>query len=793
MLITLGLVACSSSPKQDELSKDLVTLPEIGDELAKVTNTATFAPKTPTIHAPNDITFNLWWRYTGNKELEILIDRAITNSQILQIAAQRVVQAKARFVQAGAQGMPLITAQTGYSIEAPTDGIGSVPKGSRPKGKGEFELGLTGSYTLDLWGQRKSLMESADLKLKQAVFQYDAQLLELITQLSKNYFEYLSLNDRIRNTKETEKALTSMLLAMEDRYLLGDASVVEMQMQRSVIFSSRVRLPTLLKDRQQLSFEMARLMGIAPGSLQLSENGLKSVALPKGVEGISTAHLLRRPDIRTIESGMLAANADLDVARKALLPGLTLSAGLSSGVRSPADLFQPNTLIWNALSTLSATVFDGGTKEQEVKFAQAVHNELIESYVNTVYNGLLAARSAITELEFSGERLALQQESAKAAKVAQDFGFESYVVGGIDFLTFLDSMQSYQERQDSLYQFELEYYQAFVDFYSALGGGIPYREISEQNPVFKASPAAVLASENSDPLLGWLDKPEDFKTSAWLVKLAGVYDRFAIEALMRDMPRRYDNLQPAKTLIVEKVGVNIATPSGDAVWYSVNFSGFDNEQEALGWCEKLRQVQQRCVIYKPTENFEYIGLFSVDEIERNAYQLGESVQALRHAAKQGVAEEDLTEQTTHYVQYAQQGIESVSKSSNVKFGHLYSLLKIEEEYAWLIDNRSYNLQRIPAGSALDFGGKLKSIGSNRVVISFDNKDYLLRPLFSVEGIESSPDGQVFARMNWGGQGGEIYYHRVGDSLYGGGLIKLIDANQVSVDWKGTQISLPVID
>lgn len=786
MLILLTLAACSSSSSKDDLNKDIVTVPEIGDQVSSVSNTSEFTPKTPTIKAPNDVTFNLWWRYTGNKELEVLIDRAITNSQVLQIAAQRVVQAKARSIQAGADRMPTVTAQAGYSIETPTNGIGSVPAGSRPKGKGEFEVGLTGSYTLDLWGQRKSLRESANLKLKQAVFQYDAQLLDLISQLSKSYFQYLSFNDRIQSTRETEKALTSMLLAMEDRYRLGDATIVEMQIQRSAIFSSRVRLPTLLKDRQQLQYEIAHLIGIAPNSLELSEQGLASVSLPQSVEGISTAYLLRRPDIRTIESGMLAADADLDVARKALLPGLTLAADISSGVRKPADLFQPNTLVWNALSTLSATVFDGGFKEQEVKYAQAVRNELIESYVNTVHNGLRAARKAITELEFSGERLAMQQESAEAAKVAQDFGFESYSVGGIDFLTFLDSIQSYQDRQDNFLQFELEYYQAFVDFYSALGGGIPYREINADKPVFKDSkpltanlegPAVENSLNNNEIQTGWLDKPKNFTASPWLVKLTGVYDRFAIEALMRDLPRRYDSLQPAESLIVEKVGVDIATPMGDAIWYSVNFSGFEQEQDATNWCRMLRNMQQRCVIYKPVENFEYIGLFNINELEKQADQSYKALLALRPAIQQKPWEEN----------------DPIEKPDKITYGQLYSLLKIEAEQAWLIDNTSYEVLSVNVGGALEFGGVLKSANSNRVIISFEDKDYLLYPLYSVEGVEKSSDGQTFARMHWGRQNDEIYHHRVGDSLYGGGQIIEINTEQVSVNWKGTQIALPIMD
>ncbi len=769
ILITLGLTACSASPSQDELTKDIITLPEINDQIPAITNTALSAPKTPSISAPNETTFNLWWRYTGNKELAMLIDRAITNSQMLQIAAQQVVQAKARFIQAGAESMPSITAQAGYSVEAPTDGIGSVPVGGRTRGTGELEVGLSGSYTLDLWGQRQSLAKSAELKLKQAVFQYDAQLLDLISQLSKNYFQYLSLNDRINTTKETEQTLNAMLTAMEDRYRLGDATIVELQMQRSVIFGSRVRLPTLLKERQQLKYEIAHLMGISPDYLALSNLGLASISLPQDVQGISTAHLLRRPDIRAIESAMLAADADLDVARKALLPGLTLAADLSSGVKSPSDLFQPNTLVWNALSTLSATVFDGGAKEQEVKYAQAVRNELIESYVNTVHNGLRATRSAITELEFSGERLALQQESTQAAKVAQDFGFDAYSVGGIDFLTFLNSIESYQERQASLYQFELEYYQAFVDFFAALGGGIPYRAINEHH-----------SSVNE---AGWFDKPKTFTKSPWLVKLAGVFDRFAIEALMRDLPRRYTSLQPAKTLMVEKVGVDSPTPANDAVWYSVNFTGFEQEQDAVAWCQMLRSVQQRCVIYQPVENFEYVGLFNIADLEQQADHLDPALFAHALAAKPKAWQTlDNTEPAV-----------SFDEANSLSFAQHYSLLNIAGNQAWLIDNQTSQVLEVNLGETLALGGVLTNLEADHAVINFQNKDYLLYPLYRVASIETAADGQVFARMHWGRSNKEVYHYRVGDSLYGGGVIRFINTQQVGIDWQGTQILLPSLN
>lgn len=790
----LGLAACSSQPKDAAFETDLVLVPEIGDVTPKVANTSA-SDKNPRIIAPTEPSFNLWWRYTGNKELETLIDRAITNSQVLQIDAQRVLQAKARYLQAGAEGMPSITAEASYSKEVPSN-IGTVPRGQRPKGKGEYQIGLAGSYTLDLWGQRQSLRDSAEFRLKQAIFQYDAQLLDLITNLAKSYFEYLSLNDRVANAKETEIALESMLLAMEDRYRMGDASLIEVEIQRSAILSSRTQLPSLLKERQQLHYRIAALISIAPESLQLSNLGLASVALPEAIEGISTAHLLRRPDIRTVESGMLAANADLDVARKALLPGLTLVGDLGTGAHKPADLFLPNTLVWNALATLSASVFDGGLKKQEVKFAQAARNELVEVYVNTVYNGLNTARAAITEVEFSGERLNLQTQSNKASRQAQNLGFESYQAGGLDFLTLLDSIEAHQNREDTFYQVELEYYQAFADLYAALGGGIPYREVNNLNPVYQeafseegpflpsSEQLGFVAQTNKDQprTSGWLKKSKSFTSKYWLVKLSGVYDKFAIESLIYDLPRRYKNLEPAKVMLIENLDAGITTPNNTASWYSAIFTGFTHQEAAVNWCQMLRNTQQRCVVYQPKHKIEYVGVFRINDLVQLEKELAKA--APKPAAKKGLEPHQLT-----YRDY----IETRKKQElahNLNLGLIYSLIKTEGNYAWVIHNRSFKLTRVKVGSKLEQGLQVTGISANKLQLGYKKQNFVLQPIYQVAGIKKALDGQVFAHINWG-QRGEFYYHRVGDRLYGGGIIKNITAQNIQIDWQGRQVSLPI--
>lgn len=181
------------------------------------------------------------------------------------------------------------------------------------------------------------------------------------------------------------------------------------------------------------------------------------------------------------------------------------------------------------------------------------------------------------------------------------------------------------------------------------------------------------------------------------------------------------------------------------------------------------------MIYQPEENFDYVAQFNIDTLEKRAYKAGESILAKRHQA----------EREAETAQY--------KKARGINYGRLYSLLKIEGQHAVLIGNITYRVWRLPVGSELVYDGKLKSVNPNRAIISFERRDYLLRPLYTVESIDVGATGQQFAKMRWGGKSGEVYYHRVGEKLYGGGIIQSIDAKNVNVMWDGQRISLPVMN
>ena len=159
-----------------------------------------------------------WWRSFGSIELVELIDRGLSNNQDVRIYTLRLAQAKAREVQARAGLMPTITAPIGEAIQAPGGQIGAVPVGSADRTtQRTYQSSVRGNWRVDVWGEQRSLAESARFQLWQAAFDRDNVQRNMTANLASAYVEFLSLNDRLRVARETEAVLGNMLATIEKR------------------------------------------------------------------------------------------------------------------------------------------------------------------------------------------------------------------------------------------------------------------------------------------------------------------------------------------------------------------------------------------------------------------------------------------------------------------------------------------------------------------------------------------------------------------------------------------------
>ena len=414
-----------------------------------------------------------WWRLFGNHELDALMQRALAGSPDLRIASLRLMQVQARAGQARADELPRVTAPLRVTGEAPENGIATVPPGGEVRSERTIEASLRADWRVDLWGERRALSEVSQHRVLQAEFQRDDVRRRLLADVALQYAQYLSLNDRLQVARETDSVLQAILDAMAVRLEKGDATVIELAQQRAYVYAVRATLPGLHLQREEALQRLGALMGAVPGELHLSDQGLSALALPRIHPGVPGTLLLRRSDVRAAEADLLAADADIDVARARVLPSMDLSAQIGYGSRHLSQLFEPHTLFWEWVGNLTATIFDHGRRNLEVEFARAFHEELTAQYLRTVYQAVRETETALAALAMSERRIEAQREATRAAQEAWGFSQEAYAAGAIDYLTLLDTQRTHHQSLDAWHGTLIERHRTLIELFRALGAGAP--------------------------------------------------------------------------------------------------------------------------------------------------------------------------------------------------------------------------------------------------------------------------------------------------------------------------------
>lgn len=524
-----------------------------------------------------------WWRLLGSKELNGLMDRALANNPDLRIAALRIAQSKARLDQAGADKAPTITMPVQVKNEYPESGIGRGNPNGNNKSRITHQISLRGDWRPDIWGETHSLYESAELQLLRATYQRDDMQRNVVADVAVNYMEYLSLNDRLRVARATEKSLGEMLASVNARLEAGDATITEMEQQKAAVYSVKATIPVLEQQREVVLNRLASLAGSAPVELKLSDGGMDSARFPPVLPGVPSALLLRRPDVRAVEARLLAADADIDVARARVLPPLDLTAQAGYGSMHMSKLFMPQSLFWSAIANLSVTLFDSGKRSSEVEFAQAVHEELTETYVRVIYDAVREVDDSLSAIGLMGKRLEAQGVAADSALRAWNFSQEAFMAGAVDYLVVLDTQRTYQRNLDDWYSVRMERYRSLVNLFSALGGGVSG---GDDIPGEGAQPGKEAGR------IDWAGN--SLRSGAWLAEISGVYDRGAVLPAWRDLNTRFPRQVENLALLPQRQGQVNAAGKERASWYRLFVATFPGKKMAEEFCAALRAGQQRC-------------------------------------------------------------------------------------------------------------------------------------------------------------------------------------------------------
>ena len=412
-----------------------------------------------------------WWTQFGSPELERLVEQARLGSYDLAAAVARVRQAEASATSAGAPLLPELKAGLNANRQKLIHGKGYSQLDVSPENRSldYYDAELSASYEIDFWGGNRAARDSAVFGVQANEFDRATVELTLLSGVANSYTQALALREQARIAELNLKNAQNVLQLVQTRFDAGSATALELAQQKSLVAEQQRRLPLVQQQAREALISLAALLGRPVQTLPLPTQSFAQLHWPDIASGVPSDLLSRRPDIASAEAKLAAAQADVTVARAAMLPKITLTASLGSGADLAADLLR--TTFYNLSSGLTAPIFNNGRLSAERDKAKARQDELLETYRGAIINGFADVEKALSSIRGLDEQRQWQSEELNQAQTAFDIAQSRYQAGAEDLLTVLQTQRTLYAAQDLNVQLRLSRLQASIALYKALGGG----------------------------------------------------------------------------------------------------------------------------------------------------------------------------------------------------------------------------------------------------------------------------------------------------------------------------------
>ena len=407
-----------------------------------------------------------WWTVFDDEVLNQLETEALAYNKDLQAAVARVDEARAAVGIATADQLPSLSA-------AAQSGRAGSKAGS---GESQSTANVSVSFELDLWGKYRRLSEAARAQLLASEAARDTVRLTLTADVAKNYFALRMLDAQLEIAQRTLKARQENVRIYTSRYKNGYSTEVDLKRVEANMASVQAQEQQLRLKISQTETALSVLVGksprqIAEGATPRGKKLAEITLIPNVPEGLPSDLLARRPDVRSAEGSLIAANANIGAARAAYFPSipLTASAGYASGALN--NLFTGSSGVWAIGGQLLALIFEGGKIRAQNKQAEAQYREMLATYEKTVQGAFKEALDALSAnrinreiFESYNQQTVAMQRSYDLTKKQEDAG----LIGVTDLLSVEENLLSAEMNLASARNDELA---AVVNLSKALGGG----------------------------------------------------------------------------------------------------------------------------------------------------------------------------------------------------------------------------------------------------------------------------------------------------------------------------------
>jgi multidrug efflux system outer membrane protein len=421
-----------------------------------------------------------WAQAFDNPELSALIDDALANNHDLRIAAERVELARARYGFERSFLFPSVVADGAYTRARQPVTTGATENSIATSAS----LGLAvPSWEIDLWGRVRAATEAArrDLQANAALAQ--GARVSLVSQVALGYLDLLELDAELDIALRTRVSRAESLRLVNARFEGEITSALDVRQAESLLAGADQSVADIERRRAQTENAVALLLGRNPGPIPRSQRLGEQALAPALPAGLPSALLERRPDVLAAEETLASTEANVEAARKAFFPTISLTGFLGFASPELSQLFDGERRAWSLTPSIIAPIFTAGRLRANVEAAQAQQRIALESYVATVQNAFREVEDALVGYQRLGEQRVALARAVVADRERLRLSTMRYNGGVASYFEVLDSERQLFDSELRLAQVIRANYASVVQLYRALGGGWqPAAEATAQAP-----------------------------------------------------------------------------------------------------------------------------------------------------------------------------------------------------------------------------------------------------------------------------------------------------------------------
>jgi len=413
-----------------------------------------------------------WWTIYGDTMLDHLMAEVDVSNQTLKENEAAYRQAVALIRQSQSALYPTVgytgSVTQNSSSGGRVSGNGLVTSGGNSFG--EYSVGSTLSWEIDVWGRIRRTVESDAAAAQASAADLASARLSIQSSLATSYFSLRISDERLSLYRQSVAAYQRSLDIVRNQMNAGTASRLDLAQAQSQLEQTRALYAAEGANRAQFEHAVAALVGKMP-----AEVSIETAPTPRNVPmfdaGAPTLLLERRPDIAAAERQMQSANAQVGVAQAAYYPDFTFNASINFLSTMLGKLLQISSAVWSLGPQFAGTLIDGGARAAQVEGAKANYDKVVATYRQTVLTAFQQVEDALAQQRYFAAQEVIQRRAVAAAREAEELSLNQYQAGTVAYTTVVTAQTTSLSTQQTLINIRLSRFTAAATLVTALGGG----------------------------------------------------------------------------------------------------------------------------------------------------------------------------------------------------------------------------------------------------------------------------------------------------------------------------------